>query len=78
MICSSCGGNVEWQGAITNLTHTKCLKCGATNNQVVEQEFNEDFEEKEGDDNCPNCGKEYDEIDHEYQICHHCNFENKK
>ena len=24
------------------------------------------------DDNCPNCGKEYDEIDYEYQICHLC------
>ncbi len=23
-------------------------------------------------DNCPNCGKEYDEIDREYQICHYC------
>ena len=22
---------------------------------------------------CPNCGKEYDEIDREYQICHYCN-----
>lgn len=25
-------------------------------------------------DNCPNCGKEYDEIDYEYQICHHCRY----
>lgn len=22
--------------------------------------------------NCPNCGREYDEIDFEYQICHRC------
>lgn len=24
--------------------------------------------------NCPKCGHEYDEIDYEYQICHHCNW----
>lgn len=29
------------------------------------------------DENCPNCGIEYDEIDYEYQICHHCKHENK-
>lgn len=33
MICSHCGGRVEWQGPITNLTHTKCQNptCGALN-----------------------------------------------
>lgn len=37
-------------------------------------DFDED-EDEEGkalDTNCPNCGREYDEIDYEYQICHHC------
>ena len=28
------------------------------------------------DTNCPNCHKEYDEIDYEYQICHLCNYDN--
>ncbi len=23
-------------------------------------------------DTCPNCGREYDAIDMEYQICHYC------
>ena len=23
---------------------------------------------------CPNCGISYDDIDYEYQICHHCHF----
>ena len=29
-------------------------------------------------DFCPKCGKDYDEIDYEYQICHHCKFNNNK
>lgn len=28
------------------------------------------------DTSCPFCGKEYDEIDYEYQICHICKFNN--
>ena len=35
-----------------------------------------DFEEIILDESCPNCGKEYDEIDYEYQICRHCKFNN--
>lgn len=29
------------------------------------------------DEVCPNCHIEYDEIDYEYQICHHCRFDNR-
>lgn len=36
MRCSLCGGLVEWQGPLTNLTHTKCLRCGAINSQEPE------------------------------------------
>jgi predicted nucleic acid-binding Zn ribbon protein len=35
MICNECGGTVEWQGKLTDLTHTKCLECGALNTQKV-------------------------------------------
>lgn len=28
------------------------------------------------DDYCPRCGREYDEIDYEYQICHYCKYDN--
>lgn len=37
-----------------------------------------DFEDEEvrGDDNCPKCGEEYDEVDFEYQICHKCRHNN--
>jgi len=44
MICSICGGIVEWQGALSNLTHTKCLSCGAINSQKIDQE-DEDTDE---------------------------------
>lgn len=29
-------------------------------------------------DLCPNCGKWYDEIDREYQICHYCKYDSNK
>ena len=32
--------------------------------------------EEIGDDTCPNCHMEYDEIDYEYQICHICGYDN--
>lgn len=34
--------------------------------------------EPELDENCPNCGHEYDEIDYDYQICHYCKYDNSK
>jgi hypothetical protein len=37
MICCFCGGQVEWQGPFSNLTHTKCLNCGEINCQIVEK-----------------------------------------
>ena len=48
-----------------------------------EEELDDDFPEPDvdfypiDDENCPHCGIEYDEIDYEYQICHHCKHENK-
>ena len=44
MICRLCHGGVEWQGPIGNLTHTRCLNCGAVNCQIMEDE-NEDENE---------------------------------
>lgn len=36
----------------------------------------EDFYDDDEDSNlvefCPHCGREYDEVDYEYQICHYC------
>ena len=31
-----------------------------------------------GDEDCPFCGEHYDEVDYEYQICHHCGMENNR
>lgn len=42
MICSICNGRVEWQGKFLNLTHTKCLNCGALNSQIVQPDNNEE------------------------------------
>ncbi|TDR82162.1 hypothetical protein [Paludibacterium purpuratum] len=47
MICASCGGLVEWQGPMSNLTHTLCLSCGAINNQVVEEPEEEYLEDED-------------------------------
>ena len=40
----------------------------------------EDFYDDEirVDDVCPNCRREYDEIDYDYQICSKCGFNNNK
>ncbi|MBA7535878.1 hypothetical protein ES705_28137 [subsurface metagenome] len=27
---------------------------------------------------CPNCGREYDDIDFDYQICHYCDYDNSQ
>jgi len=38
----------------------------------------DDFDDENGGyKSCPACGREYDEIDYEYQICHHCKYEVK-
>ncbi len=49
------------------------------------KESNEDLPVPDDDDDetplfddCPNCSRPYDEIDHEYQICHHCGFNRNK
>lgn len=43
---------------------------------IGELEDDWNYEDDGGDLNCPNCGREYDEIDYEYQICHLCGFNN--
>ena len=54
MKCSFCGGRVEWQGPMSNLTHTKCLSCGRINCQEID--FQQDNEEI---DVCDKCGKSF-------------------
>lgn len=49
MICSLCGGEVIWVGPLSNLTHTECQSCGATNSQVVEEEIVDEIEEVLGE-----------------------------
>lgn len=39
-------------------------------------DFDIDEEEFQLDNQCPACGRDYDEIDYEFQICHHCGHQN--
>lgn len=41
-------------------------------------DFDIDEEEEQLDTYCPNCRREYDEIDYEYQICHWCRHQNDR
>jgi len=47
VICSICGGRVEWQGPLSNLTHTKCLSCGEINCQEVDPPHEEEADESD-------------------------------
>jgi hypothetical protein len=49
MICSICGGRVEWQGLLHNLTHTKCRACGAINAQEVDPQDDDPQDDEESD-----------------------------
>jgi DNA-directed RNA polymerase subunit RPC12/RpoP len=42
MTCGDCGGRVEWQGPLSALTHTKCLRCGAIGSQTKEEDSDPD------------------------------------
>lgn len=44
MTCVECGGLVIWIGPLTNLTGRECLKCGAVN-PAVEEDQDEDEDE---------------------------------
>lgn len=50
-----------------------------TNEELPEPDFESELNDDLGlDENCPNCGKCYDQIDFDYQICHYCKFNNNK
>lgn len=71
--CSQCieatGQPCHWE----DNTHELCSRCAAQ-----EPDFFLDEYEPILDTICPNCKREYDAIDIDYQICHHCNFNNNK
>lgn len=49
-----------------------------SNKDLLEPEFLDDDDVIKLDQDCPNCGTHYDEIDYEYQICHICTHDNNK
>jgi hypothetical protein len=46
-----------------------------SNDNGYEKDWDDD-EVPTRDEFCPCCGREYDEVDYEYQICHYCKFNN--
>lgn len=71
--CFRCGSECYCHGSIDDTivdkTPGNCDGCGC-----VDDDCDEDY----GDDTCPNCHEEYDDIDQEYQICSLCGFNNTK
>jgi hypothetical protein len=47
-----------------------------TNDELPDPDFEQEYlDGYEGPlENCPNCGKEYDDIDFDYQICSRCHY----
>lgn len=58
------------------------LSSGLSESQIAHQIEMDDDEDSLWDDDekmdetCPNCHRQYDAIDYEYQICHICKFNN--
>ncbi len=55
------------------------LSNGEIEKQIEDDEHEDSLWQDEDelmDEFCPNCGKEYDAIDYEYQICHYCKHNN--
>lgn len=83
-ICDSecyCNGSID--DVIVDLTPKNCRGCDSCEVDAEEMECMReedeyiDDDDPDGlDDSCPRCHREYDEIDREYQICHHCKFNN--
>lgn len=50
-----------------------------TNDDLTEPDFEKEYlEDYEGPlENCPSCGREYDDIDFDYQICSHCKYDSE-
>jgi len=51
-----------------------------TNDELPEPDFEKEYMENyEGPlENCPSCGREYDDIDFDYQICSRCKFDSEQ
>ncbi len=48
-------------------------------NYEIKMGFEDELEDEETMPQCcPNCGREYDDIDYEFQICHICGFDNSQ
>lgn len=57
-------------------TEEICSRCYA--DEFFKEDSQYQNQENILDISCPNCKRQYDAIDIDYQICHHCNFNNNK
>lgn len=74
-MCQRCHLRYDKEHHSKNSRATKNKKKG-----LIELDFNQTNDDDNDVlfDDCANCGVPYDEIDHEYQICHHCGFNRNK
>jgi hypothetical protein len=77
--CCICGGECYCNGdiddCVVSLTPSNCQTCGC-GDEIDDWRYQDDLDDAANlDDNCPRCGKSYDEIDFEYQICSFCKFD---
>lgn len=72
--CIACGSECYCSGdiddCIVSLTPKKCEGCGCEEDREAARE--EDYEDEDEIIDCPNCGREYDDADADFLICHHC------
>lgn len=45
---------------------------------IVSGDYDDDFYENQPYENCPKCGREYDDIDFDYQCCSKCGWDAEK
>lgn len=71
--CISCGSECYCSGDIDDIIVSNTpMSCGGCEWCLDEEDYDDDEYGPEHEF-CPNCGREYDDIDYEYQICHRCN-----
>ena len=72
-----CSGDIDDVSVMNDTWVNKNCTCDCTE---FECDFfdREDDDDSDLDDSCPHCGREYDEIDYEYQMCHFCKYENQE
>jgi len=70
--CPSCKKNIS--NDFIDLAYLVCFECSSKLREPIEEDSDNECDDANLFDTCPNCSVDYDEVDHEFQICHHCGF----